>query len=91
MTNPGFKETDASYPAALEIRCNNVIDWCEIARERLSLGERIGFGQVGVMFHGQLSLETGNTTDCIVKVTKGNSCIFTFQVMQKKKTSPGKG
>ena len=48
------------------------MDWCEIARERLTLGEKIGFELVGVAFHGRLVLENGNMTDCMVKTIKGN-------------------
>ena len=72
VSNLGFKENDVPSPVALEFKADNVIDWCEIAKERLSLGERIESELTGVRFHGKLSLENGNTTDCIVKTTKGN-------------------
>ncbi|CAH3020501.1 unnamed protein product, partial [Porites evermanni] len=70
VSNLGFKENDVPSPVALEFKADNVIDWCEIAKERLSLGERIESELTGVRFHGKLSLENGNTTDCIVKTTK---------------------
>ena len=71
MPNPGFKDNEATS----QNNSNNEIDWREIARERISLGERIGAELVGVAFHGRLSLENGNIADCIVKTTKGNSFI----------------
>ena len=71
MPNPGFKDTEATF----QNNSNNEIDWCEIARERISLGERIGAELIGVAFHGRLSLENGNIADCIVKTTKGNPFI----------------
>ena len=79
VSNPGFKESDVPSPVALEFKADNVIDWCEIAKERLSLGERIESEMTGVRFRGQLSLENGNTTDCIVKTTEGNGC-FSLQL-----------
>ena len=48
------------------------MDWCEIARERVTLGEKIGSELVGVTFQGRLSLDKGNMADCIVKATRGN-------------------
>jgi len=72
VSNPGFKETDASYPAMLQLKRGNEMDWCEIARERLTLGEKIGSELVGVAFHGRLVLENGNMTDCMVKTIKDN-------------------
>lgn len=79
MSNPGFLENNVPSPVALEFKADNVIDWCEIAKERLSLGGRIESELTGVRFRGQLSLENGNTTDCFVKTTKGNGS-FSLQL-----------
>lgn len=70
MTNPGFKDTEAS----IGNRSNNELEWCEIARECISLGEEIGSKLDAVTFHGKLCLENGNITDCIVKTIRGNWC-----------------
>ena len=71
MPNPGFKDTEATF----QENSNNEIDWSEIARERISLGEKIGAELVGVTFHGRLSLENGTIAGCIVKTANGNSFI----------------
>ena len=71
QTNPGFQRADSSYHVKLDSEGNSEIDWCEVSRERISLGEKIGTETVGATFHGKLCLENGNMTNCIVKTTKG--------------------
>ena len=60
----------------LEKKNREELDWCEIPRQRIHLGEKIGAESNVVTFHGRLLLENGSLTSCIVKTCKGNSCSF---------------
>ncbi|KAJ7388654.1 hypothetical protein OS493_036508 [Desmophyllum pertusum] len=71
--NPAFQKSKFSYPDQLDSESNNETDWCEISRERLTFGERIGTECDGVTFHGKLCRENGNIENCIVKTIKDSN------------------
>lgn len=46
------------------------MDWCEISRNSLTLGEKFGTESDGGTFRGKLSLVNGNIANCMVKTAK---------------------
>ncbi|CAH3165697.1 unnamed protein product [Pocillopora meandrina] len=68
QSNPAFERTDSSYQVKLDSDNNDTsADWCEISRNRLTIGEKIGSESDGGTFRGKLSHENGNIASCIVK------------------------
>ena len=70
--NPVFKNGGSMLQ--LEKKNREELDWCEIPRERIHLGEKIGSELNVVTFRGRLLLENGSFTTCVVKTCKGKSC-----------------
>ena len=66
----------------LEKKNRQELDWCEIPRESIHLGEKIGSELNVVTFRGRLLLENGSFATCVVKTCKGKFCclreIYTF-------------
>ena len=58
----------------LEKKNREELDWCEIPRESIHLGEKIGSELNVVTFRGLLLLENGSFTTCVVKTCKGKFC-----------------
>lgn len=68
VLNPFFK--NGGSMVQLEKKNREELDWCEIPRQRIHLGEKIGAESNVVTFHGRLLLENGSLTSCIVKTCK---------------------
>lgn len=66
--NPVFKNGGSMLQ--LEKKNREELDWCEIPRESIHLGEKIGSELNVVTFRGRLLLENGSFTTCVVKTCK---------------------